>query len=152
MRVVGRGAKNECIYALQRLHSLRGYGLAIADVGKNRSSLLSDQETQDVRPAMLQFDRNDLVLSKIKRPADDMRLRVNVAGEPRLSAEGIKENAAQSFHGFRCGVDRHPILIRSAESPKVVKPHDVVSVRMRIHNGAHFPDACPKRLQTELRS
>jgi hypothetical protein len=27
----------------------------------------------------------------------------------------------------------------------------VVSVRMRIHNGVHFPDACSERLQTELR-
>jgi hypothetical protein len=88
----------------------------------------------------------------MERPADEMRLRVNIAGESRLTAEGVKENAAQIFHGLRRRVNRHPVPIRRTESPEVVKSHDVVSVGMRIHNGVHFPDARSERLQAKLRA
>ena len=148
---MAEGVDHEDIDAPRGLDGLRGHRLAVRHVSEQPPvPTLEDQPVRD-RPAMRKLHRDDGRLSQIKRPSDHDRLRAHVVPDFPAVLEGILENSCEIFQRPLRAIDGHAFVLDFTKPPEVVKPEDMVAVRVGIDHGVELYDPLAQALGAEIR-
>jgi DNA repair protein RecN (Recombination protein N) len=102
--------------------------------------------------AVFAGNRMNLCLAKSKWAVDNVWLRTKVTRKVEFRTERVGKHSFEVLHRLNGGINRYCGTRSSLKSPKVVKPHDVVRMGMRIEDRIDTLYMLPQRLNSKFRA
>src|SRR3954467_2753481 len=147
MRAVAQGVEEENVESAKPRFRVVWNFAEIREVGC-RPEAISDDGLVTVK----NFDRLEAGSEQFHRTVEFLKVNFGQSRVIGIAVEDILEYAFDLLRGRCPGIKRDgTFLMAKAQRPKIVKPKDVISVRVRIKNGVHTGDALAYRLSMKIR-
>ena len=93
---------------------------------------------------------NDPGFSQIKGSLEDLWIKPEIILPGLWIVKGVSKGISQLLHRGCRGINRHFAILHLAEASHIIKPHNVIGVRMGEEGCVEPLDPLPKTLQSEL--
>src|SRR4051794_27170863 len=113
--------------------------------------MATEEKPIHMRTTMSHGNGNQLRFSEKKWTVDHVGKGPNVAGPAILPIEGKIENSLEVTHRFGRGINGQ-IVSAETKRTQIVKPHDVIRMRMGIDRGVEAAQTLAQGLHAEVRS
>ena len=126
--------------------------MAIAEVGREFASGAGKDVAVNEHFAVRNFGGDDFHAADFEWGRDFVGFGTDVIAESMLSVECVVKDASQVGHGMRRGVDGHGTVGQFTKPAEVVKPRDMVGMRMGEDGGVDPAEAVSQGLGPEIGS
>jgi hypothetical protein len=127
MRALPEGVEYEDLGPPKGIHRLIRNMLRVREIGQ-----WTNAETMDKPASMGCRDRGNRFTKKRERTIELMKLQIWFPAVKReLIHKGVAKPVPEMAGGFRTRIDRQMYLVNFVEAPEIIKPAQVIGMRMR---------------------